>query len=48
VSFTAGPACCDFVFVSENLRNRVAGVAVDGQTEASDHQPVFLELAMDA
>jgi endonuclease/exonuclease/phosphatase family metal-dependent hydrolase len=47
-SFTAGPACYDFMFVSENLRDRVAAVAVDGRTDASDHQPVLLELAMDS
>jgi endonuclease/exonuclease/phosphatase family metal-dependent hydrolase len=40
--FTAGPACYDFCFVSENLR--VAGIEVDSTTDASDHQPVLLRL----
>lgn len=39
------PICCDFVFVSANLRRRVRALRVDGQTRASDHQPVLLELA---
>jgi endonuclease/exonuclease/phosphatase family metal-dependent hydrolase len=42
-SFTAGPACYDFCFVSENLP--VAGIEVDAATAASDHQPVLLRLA---
>ncbi|GAB4166603.1 MAG: endonuclease/exonuclease/phosphatase family protein [Rhodocyclaceae bacterium] len=37
--------CCDFVFASENLTPRLASIGVDGDTEASDHQPVVLELA---
>ncbi len=37
------PYCCDFVFVSEDLATRVRSVAVDGDTRASDHQPVILE-----
>lgn len=36
---------CDFIFVSDELRSRVAGIRVDRQTQASDHQPVVLELA---
>jgi endonuclease/exonuclease/phosphatase family metal-dependent hydrolase len=47
-SFTAGPECYDFVFVSENLRDRVVDIAVDTQAAASDHQPVLLDLAMDS
>jgi endonuclease/exonuclease/phosphatase family metal-dependent hydrolase len=44
---TYGPDAisCDFFFVSESLRNRVVSVKVDTLTQASDHQPVFLELA---
>ncbi len=37
--------CCDFIFVSEDLCPRIAGVRVDLQTNASDHQPVLLQLA---
>jgi endonuclease/exonuclease/phosphatase family metal-dependent hydrolase len=38
------PYCCDFVFVSADLAARVRAVAVDSQTQASDHQPVLLEI----
>jgi len=37
------PYCCDYVFVSEDLAPRVVQVRVDGQTQASDHQPVIVE-----
>lgn len=36
--------CCDFIFVSENLKTRVRDVTVDTQLQASDHQPVVLTL----
>jgi endonuclease/exonuclease/phosphatase family metal-dependent hydrolase len=36
---------CDFIFVSEGLKSRIAGVRVDHETQASDHQPVILTLA---
>lgn len=39
----AAPYCCDFVFVSEDLAPRIAAVRVDGETQASDHQPVMVE-----
>ena len=35
---------CDFIFVSEDLAQRVRAVRVDQKTQASDHQPVLLEL----
>jgi len=38
------PYCCDYFIVSENLTPRVAAVAVNQQTSASDHQPVMLTL----
>jgi endonuclease/exonuclease/phosphatase family metal-dependent hydrolase len=38
------PISCDFVFMSEDLKPRVAQVAVNTVTRASDHQPVLLEL----
>lgn len=38
------PYCCDFVFVSDDLAPRVRDVAVDAQTQASDHQPLLLVL----
>lgn len=43
-SFLPAPATYDFFFVSENLAPRVADVAVDVTTDASDHQPVLLVL----
>lgn len=36
--------CCDFFWVSEDLAHRVASVAVNAETAASDHQPVLLTL----
>ena len=38
------PICCDFVFVSANLRRQVRTMMVDRETKVSDHQPVLLEL----
>jgi endonuclease/exonuclease/phosphatase family metal-dependent hydrolase len=37
--------CCDFVFLTEDLVPRVRAMTVDAATDASDHQPVILELA---
>ena len=40
-----GPAlACDFIFVTEDIAHRVEDVVVNGDTDASDHQPVLLEL----
>jgi len=36
---------CDFIFVTEDLRERVRRVEVDSATQASDHQPVLIELS---
>ncbi len=36
---------CDFIFVSENLRDRIEAVTVDQVTDASDHQPILLTLS---
>jgi len=33
------------VFVTEDMAPRVREVTVDTQTQASDHQPVLIELA---
>ena len=43
-NYGKSPYCCDFLFVSDNLERRVRAVAVDTATEASDHQPVLLEI----
>jgi endonuclease/exonuclease/phosphatase family metal-dependent hydrolase len=37
------PYCCDYVMVSEDLAPRLASVRIDGETQASDHQPVIVE-----
>ncbi|QRM31639.1 endonuclease/exonuclease/phosphatase family protein [Microvirga sp. VF16] len=38
------PHCCDFVFVTEDLAPRIRRVHYDQETQASDHQPVLVEL----
>lgn len=38
------PIACDFVFVSEGLKDKVRSLTVDAATQASDHQPVAVEL----
>jgi endonuclease/exonuclease/phosphatase family metal-dependent hydrolase len=40
-----GPDCRDFIFATEDLSSRVRHIEVDGNTAASDHQPIFIELA---
>lgn len=37
------PVACDFVFVSDGLKDKVRRMAIDGATQASDHQPVLVE-----
>ena len=39
------PDCRDFIFVTEDMAGRVVRMKVDGETAASDHQPVLIELA---
>ena len=39
-----GADCRDFILVSEDLAGRVSRIEVDGATDASDHQPVLIEL----
>jgi endonuclease/exonuclease/phosphatase family metal-dependent hydrolase len=41
-----GPQCFDFFFVSQDLGAQVRRLEVDGRTDASDHQPVLLELEL--
>jgi exonuclease III len=36
---------CDFFFVSSELKDKLRDMRIDGQTQASDHQPMLLELA---
>ena len=39
------PHCCDFMFVSADLKPRLRAIAYDTETQISDHQPVLLTLA---
>lgn len=39
-----GPFACDFIFVTEDLKPRIAGCDVDQNSRSSDHQPLWLEL----
>ncbi|MBC8021876.1 MAG: endonuclease/exonuclease/phosphatase family protein [Burkholderiales bacterium] len=38
------PYCCDFAFVSDDLAQRVRAIEVNSETQASDHQPVLVEI----
>jgi endonuclease/exonuclease/phosphatase family metal-dependent hydrolase len=42
--YIAAPACYDMFFVSENIADRVGDITVDSATDASDHQPVVLDI----
>ncbi|HMA12719.1 MAG TPA: endonuclease/exonuclease/phosphatase family protein [Steroidobacteraceae bacterium] len=44
VDFVSQPECFDFVFVTEGLAGRLRAHGIDTATEASDHQPVWVEL----
>lgn len=44
-SFTDRPVCYDFFFLSADLAPRLRTLEVDAATTASDHQPVWIELA---
>jgi endonuclease/exonuclease/phosphatase family metal-dependent hydrolase len=45
VDFVDQPECFDFVFVTEGLASRLKAHGIDAATEASDHQPVWVEFA---
>jgi endonuclease/exonuclease/phosphatase family metal-dependent hydrolase len=45
VQWENGADCRDFIFVTEDMAGRVRRMEVDGETAASDHQPVLIELA---
>ncbi|AWM86385.1 endonuclease/exonuclease/phosphatase family protein [Microvirga sp. 17 mud 1-3] len=38
------PHCCDFMFVTEDLVPRLRSMTYDQRSQASDHQPVLIEL----
>ena len=44
VDFVDQPECFDFVFITEGLVSRLSAIDIDAETEASDHQPVWVEL----
>jgi endonuclease/exonuclease/phosphatase family metal-dependent hydrolase len=39
------PYCCDYIFVTADLVPRLKSIRIDTATQASDHQPVILDLA---
>ncbi len=45
VDFVKQRECFDFVFVTEGLAGRLKAHGINAETEASDHQPVWVELA---
>jgi endonuclease/exonuclease/phosphatase family metal-dependent hydrolase len=45
VQWKNGADCRDFIFVTEDIGGGVRRMEVDGETSASDHQPVLIELA---
>jgi len=38
------PYCCDYVFVTPDLAPRLRSIRIDAATQASDHQPIILEI----
>jgi endonuclease/exonuclease/phosphatase family metal-dependent hydrolase len=40
-------SCLDYCFVTVELAARVRGVHIDGAADASDHQPVWIEIDLD-
>lgn len=44
VDFVDRPACFDFIFLTEDLAPRLRAQGIDAETQASDHQPVWIEL----
>jgi endonuclease/exonuclease/phosphatase family metal-dependent hydrolase len=45
VQWQNGADCRDFIFVTQDIAGRVCRIEVDGATDASDHQPVLVEMA---
>lgn len=45
VDFVSQPECFDFILVTERLAGRLKACGIDAETEASDHQPVWVEFA---
>ncbi len=45
VQWADGPDCRDVIFTTEDLTGRIRRVEVNSKTDASDHQPILIELA---
>ncbi|MCB1985361.1 MAG: endonuclease/exonuclease/phosphatase family protein [Burkholderiales bacterium] len=45
VDFVDQPECYDHIFITDGLRNRLKNHGTDPFTQASDHQPVWIELS---
>ncbi|SFE28826.1 endonuclease/exonuclease/phosphatase family protein [Nitrosomonas sp. Nm166] len=43
VDFVDRPECFDFVFITNGLVNHLKAHGIDSETDASDHQPVWVE-----
>ncbi|MCC7183137.1 MAG: endonuclease/exonuclease/phosphatase family protein [Rhodocyclaceae bacterium] len=41
---SAGPYCCDFMFVTRDIAPAVRTIRVESGTTASDHQPIWMEI----
>ena len=39
--------CFDYCFITADLAHRVRGVDIDGAADASDHQPVWIDMNLD-
>jgi endonuclease/exonuclease/phosphatase family metal-dependent hydrolase len=46
IQWTEGPHVRDYFLVTENIADKTISVDVDVETDASDHQPVLLEIAL--
>jgi len=40
-------SCLDYCFLTADLTNRVRSVHIDGTADASDHQPVWIDVDLD-
>lgn len=43
VDFVDQPECFDFVFITDGLVRHLSTIGIDAETEASDHQPLWVE-----
>ncbi len=43
VDFVDHPACFDFIFITDDLTKRLKSFSCDTMTQASDHQPIWVE-----